>query len=114
MFGLQKRLCAGLLLGAVLGGTNATLAEGTWRGLVVAPEHRCAPYDSRDYRYPASVEDRIVAGLGGVFSPYTGRCFANTADTGIDTSLHDPRRTTAAFVLLMLRRAGNSRPTCST
>ena len=25
---------------------------GTWRGLVVAPECRCTPYDSDDYRYP--------------------------------------------------------------
>ena len=24
-----------------------------WRGLVVAPEERCAPYDSSEYRYPA-------------------------------------------------------------
>ena len=25
----------------------------TWRGLTVAPEHRCSPYDrKRDYRYP--------------------------------------------------------------
>ena len=38
----------------------------SWRGLVVAPERRCSPYDAGDYRYPQSVEDRIVAELGGV------------------------------------------------
>ena len=48
-------------------------AQTTWRGLVVAPEQRCLPYDADDYRYPQSVEDRIVAGLGGVYGPYTGR-----------------------------------------
>ena len=42
-----------------------------WRGLVVAPESRCSPYDADDYRYPQSVEDRIIAELGGVYGPYT-------------------------------------------
>ena len=35
-------------------------AQTSWRGLVVAPEQRCSPYDADDYRYPQSVEDRIV------------------------------------------------------
>ena len=56
-------------------------AQTTWRGLVVAPEQRCSPYDADDYRYPQSVEDRIVAGLGGVYGPYTGRWFASKSDT---------------------------------
>ena len=46
-------------------------AQTTWRGLVVAPEQRCSPYDADDYRYPQSVEDRIVAEMGGVYGPYT-------------------------------------------
>ena len=36
-------------------------AQTSWRGLVVAPEQPCSPYDADDYRYPPSVEDRIVA-----------------------------------------------------
>ena len=36
-----------------------------------------------DYRYPQSVEDRIVDDLGGVYGPYTGRWFASTSDTDI-------------------------------
>ena len=32
-----------------------------WRGLVIAPEHRCSPYDPDGYPYPQSVERRIVA-----------------------------------------------------
>ena len=39
---------------------------------MVASEHRCAPYDSDDYRYSQSVEQRIVAGMGGIiYGPYT-------------------------------------------
>ena len=59
-------------------------AQASWRGLVVAPEQRCAPYDADDYRYPQSVEDRIVAELGGVYAPYTGRWFASDSDTDIE------------------------------
>ena len=58
-------------------------AQASWRGLVVALEQRCSPYDADDYRYPQSVEDRIVAELGGVYGPYTGRWFASTSDTDI-------------------------------
>ena len=32
----------------------ATMQDSdTWRGLAVAPEHRCAPYNRADYPYPA-------------------------------------------------------------
>ena len=43
-------------------------AAEQWRGLVVAPEERCTPYDASKYRYPQSVESRIAASLGGVYS----------------------------------------------
>ena len=59
-------------------------AQTSWRGLVVTPEQRCSPYDADDYRYPQSVEDRIVAELGGVYGPYTGRWFASKSDTDIE------------------------------
>ena len=63
----------------------ATASAGTWRGLVVAPEHRCSPYErKRDYPYPQSVEREIVRALGRVYGPYTGRCFASTRDTDIE------------------------------
>ena len=39
-------------------------AAETWRGLVVAPEQRCSPYDKkRDYPYPQSIEHEIVRPL---------------------------------------------------
>ena len=52
-----------------------------WRTLRVAPEHRCTPYDRDDYWYSQSVVDRIIAGLGGVYGPYTGRWFRSKYDT---------------------------------
>ena len=62
---LQRRWpMAALLLAAVAFQVPASAAE-TWRGLVVAPEHRCSPYDRHDYPYPQSVEPRIVEALGG-------------------------------------------------
>ena len=57
----------------------------TWRGLTVVREHRCSTYNrKRDYPYPQSVEQDIVRELGSVYGPYTGRCFASTADTDIE------------------------------
>ena len=66
-------------------GLVAGVSAETWRGLTVAPEHRCAPYDKRrDYPYPQSVERDIVRELGAVYGPYTGTCFASTAETDIE------------------------------
>ena len=62
---------------------DAARPAETWRSLVVAPEHRCAPYQRSDYRYSQSVEPRIVAALGAVYGPYTGRCFADRRKTDI-------------------------------
>lgn len=51
---------------------------------MVGPEYRCAPYRSRDYSYPQSVEPRIVAELGKIYSPYTGQCFSSIRQTDIE------------------------------
>ncbi|NVJ63034.1 MAG: excalibur calcium-binding domain-containing protein [Flavobacteriaceae bacterium] len=61
-------------------------AETTWRGLTVEPEYRCSSYDkSEQYPYPQSVEDGIVANMGGiVYGPYTGRYFDNDRETDIE------------------------------
>ena len=56
-----------------------------WRGITVAPEERCSPYDPDDYSYPQSVEPRIVEEMGGIiYGPYTGRWFSSTRDTDIE------------------------------
>ena len=60
----------------------------TWRGITVAPEERCSPYDSDNYPYPPSVEPRIVEELGGVYGPYTGTWFGSMKETDIEHSSH--------------------------
>ena len=56
-----------------------------WRGLTVAAEDPCSPYDPDDYTYSQSVEPRVIAGMGGiVYGPYTGRMFADRGETDIE------------------------------
>ena len=56
-----------------------------WNGLVVAAENRCSPYDSDNYPYPQTVEERIVAEMGGIiYGPYTGTYFSSTRETDIE------------------------------
>ena len=64
--------------------STVAVGEVEWRGLVVAPEHRCSPYDRRDYPYPQSVEEEIVAELGDIVGPYTCTRFASSRDTHIE------------------------------
>ena len=81
MASLPRCLIALLL---ALGAIGPASAE-TWRGLVVAPEDRCALYRSADYGYPQSVELRIIESLGGaIYGPYTGRYFENRRETDIE------------------------------
>ena len=63
---------------------TVTAPTSTWRGIVVADENRCSPYDSGDYSYPQSGEDAIIDRLGGIYSPYTGECFADKSETDIE------------------------------
>ena len=73
------------LVAAVAMAIAGTVAAETWRGLTVAPENRCSPYDkAADYPYPQSVEQDIVRELGAVYGPYTGTCFGSTKETDIE------------------------------
>ena len=57
----------------------------TFMGIDIYPEQRCTPYDIREYRYPASIEPRIVASMGGfIYGPYTGRTFESIRETDIE------------------------------
>ena len=77
--GLCLMLSAGVL--ALAGGASAE----TWRGLTVASEHRCAPYDRDDYPYPQSVERDIIVRMGGrIYGPYTGTHFDSRRQTDIE------------------------------
>ena len=56
-----------------------------WRGLVVASEDRCSPYDPDDYLYSQAVEKHIVASMGGIiYGPYTGKWFDSTSEADIE------------------------------
>ena len=73
------------LVAASVTGHGQAFAAESWRGLVIAPENRCAPYDRSDYRYSQSVEAEIVATMGGrIYGPYTGRHYRSFKDTDIE------------------------------
>ncbi|MDE0027292.1 MAG: hypothetical protein OXP69_23005 [Spirochaetaceae bacterium] len=55
----------------------------TWRGLVVAPECRCTPYDRDDYPYPQSVEP-LIAQRDGMTSKYSGAVFRSLKESDIE------------------------------
>ena len=63
---------------------TTTPQTGEWRGLTIAPEDRCSPYDADDYSYPQSVEDDIVRDLGSIYSPYTCETFDSDTQTDIE------------------------------
>ena len=70
---------------ATVAGHGQAFAAEIWRGLVVAPEHRCAPYDRAAYPYPRSIEAEIVAAMGGrIYGPYTGRHFPTRRQTDVE------------------------------
>ena len=78
-------LAALAIIAASIADFGQAFGAETWRGLAVAPEHRCAPYDRGDYRYSQSVEAEIVATMGGrVYGPYTGRHYSTTRQTDIE------------------------------
>ena len=73
-----------LALVAALGIQTESWGQETYRGVRVAPEYRCAAYDRDDYSYPQSVELDVIAGIGKIYGPYTGRCFATRGETDIE------------------------------
>ena len=78
--------CLGLMGVLVVGahGMTPTPAQELWKGLQVAPENRCANYQSDDYRTSRRVEDAIIADHGGIYSPYTGEWFETKSQTDIE------------------------------
>ena len=78
-------LAALAIVAADIASFGQAFGAETWRGLVIAPEHRCTPYDRDDYRYSQSVEAEIVATMGGrVYGPYSGRHYSTTRQTDIE------------------------------
>ena len=85
---LPVALAAIVFLALVASGLSLAQDDGDatrWRGIRVAPENRCSPYDRDDYPYPQSVELEIIAREGGkICSPYTNECFESRFDTDIE------------------------------
>ncbi len=53
--------------------------------ITIQPENRCSPYNRSQYPYSQSVEDDIIARMGGrIYSPYTGESFASKRETDIE------------------------------
>ena len=71
------RLAAILILPTVV-------SAQTWRGLAIAPEHRCSEYAATDYSYSWTLEADVVARQGGIYSPYDGRWFDSLSETDIE------------------------------
>lgn len=69
---------------ALVSTINTALNQEYWRGLVVAPEERCAPLDGEDYSYSSSWERVLVDAYGGVYGPYTGTWFEDPGETDIE------------------------------
>ena len=88
--GLNRYSCAlprALVVFLALGFAGQLSFSGSgeeWRGLVVDPEERCAPYNADEYSYPQSVEPQIADRLGGVYSPYTCETFGEFTETDIE------------------------------
>ena len=81
---IPRLLCRFIALLVALG-TAVPVSAEIWRGLVVAPEHRCAPYDKDHYPYSQSVELDIIESLGGrIYDPYTGAYFTSGKQTDIE------------------------------
>ena len=103
---------------AVLGlaATPAARGQGSSRGLVVAPENRCAPYNSDDYGYSQTLERAAIAAMGGggggsmdptPAGPSPGR---RTPTSSI--SCREARRTIPGYVRRMMPQSGHSPMTC--
>ena len=79
------RLTKAGLVAAALIAADLVKGQETWRGLALAPEHRCTAYVREHYRYPQSVEQRIISSMGGrIYGPYTGRYFHSQRETDIE------------------------------
>ena len=54
------------------------------QSLRVQAEDWCTKYDRQDYPYPRTIERRIIAAQGGMFSPYDLSCFRDPRDSDVE------------------------------
>ena len=89
--------------------------ESSWRGIPIAPEYRCAPYDRTAYPYDPSLEMDIIAAMGGeICSPYNDECYESPQRRISNISSRYRKHMTAGFAPPRTRRSNNSRRTCAT
>ena len=70
---------------ATASSSGGSSGAGNLGGIRIVSENRCSHYNADDYSYPQSVEPQIIAQQGGrIYSPYTGRYFANRGETDIE------------------------------
>ena len=83
---LRHRIAGGALkLCLCMAAVGVCAAEPGYRDIRVAPEHRCALYDAKEYAYGQAVEKAIIEGLDGeIFSPYEGCYYENPRQTDIE------------------------------
>ena len=109
---IQRTGLAAVVTVMTLTATGTVEADGTWRELTVAPEHRYAPYDRDDYPYSQSVETRIIADMSGrVYGPYTGRYFASRRETDIEHMVATSEAHDSGLCAADAVRSAGSRPT---
>ena len=66
-----------LLTASTMGAGAEEPVGATWRGLVVAAEHRCSEYNRDDDYGATAKEEKIAENVGGWWSPYDGTEFPN-------------------------------------
>lgn len=84
MKAIHRLLIIGLVSVSCSSPVGAQPQDTVLSGIVITPEVRVTPYDRDDYSYPQSIEQRIIAQQGGIFSPYSLRCFSNRRETDIE------------------------------
>ena len=78
-------LVTACIISALPFGSDSAHAELKYRGVKIALEHRCTPYDRDHYPYSQSVELEVIENLGGiVYGPYSGTCFHSRFETDIE------------------------------
>ncbi len=64
--------------------TRTKIERVTVHGIGVAPEIRHTPYERDDYSYSQRIELQIITRQGGIYSPYSLRCFSDRGETDIE------------------------------
>ena len=68
---------------ALLAAANIANAQSPSGTITIQPENRCSPYNRDAYPYPQSVENGIIARMGGrIYGPYTGQTFSSPCEPG--------------------------------